>query len=140
MSSDSEDGSSDEEYEFDLLAMELFETAVGNFSTTRRIAKNYYSLYLNKAEPRTSRLSGMGWVQETLATPGECYKMLRMNGHTFVALHDRLVSKYKLEPTMHMHTLEALAIFLYILGDGSSNQRAQNRFKHSGETISRKFE
>ena len=43
-------------------------------------------------------------------------------------------------PTVHMHTMEALAIFLYILGDGSSNQRAQNRFKHSGETISRKFE
>ena len=82
----------------------------------------------------------MGWVQETLATPGECYWMLRMNGNTFLALHDLLVDKYKLAPTVHMHTMEALAIFLYILGDGSSNQRAQNRFKHSGETISRKFE
>ncbi len=51
-----------------------------------------------------------------------------------------MVDKYKLAPTVHMHTMEALAIFLYILGDGSSNQRAQSHFKHYGETISRKFE
>jgi hypothetical protein len=38
-----------------------------------------------------------------------------------------------------MSTYEMLAIFLFICGGNESNRRTQNRFKHSGETISRKF-
>ena len=38
-----------------------------------------------------------------------------------------------------MTTYEMLAIFLFICGGSESNRRAQNKFKHSGETISRKF-
>jgi hypothetical protein len=38
-----------------------------------------------------------------------------------------------------MNTYEMLAIFLFICGGCESNRRGQNRFKHSGETISRKF-
>lgn len=39
-----------------------------------------------------------------------------------------------------MSTFEALALFLYICGGCHSNQGAQNRFKHSGDTINRKFD
>lgn len=38
-----------------------------------------------------------------------------------------------------MNTYEMLAIFLFICGGCESNRRCQNKFKHSGETISRKF-
>jgi hypothetical protein len=36
-------------------------------------------------------------------------------------------------------TYEALAIFLVICSENESNRKCQNRFNHSGETISRKF-
>jgi hypothetical protein len=39
-----------------------------------------------------------------------------------------------------MSTIESLGILLFICSGNESNNRSQNRFKHSGETISRKFE
>ncbi|XP_015688267.2 protein ALP1-like isoform X3 [Oryza brachyantha] len=77
---------------------------------------------------------------ETLRTPGESHHMFRMNSELFCKLHDLLVSTYDLKSTNHMNSIESVAIFLFILGGGESNRRVQNRFKHSGETISRKFE
>lgn len=100
----------------------------------------YYMTYYDKNKPRTSVLSGYAWVQETLRTPGESHHMFRMNTDLFYKLHDLLVSTYNLKATNHMNSMESAAIFLFILGGGESNRRVQNRFKHSGETISRKFE
>jgi hypothetical protein len=97
-------------------------------------------MYLDKNPPRTSILSGMGWVLETMKTPGECHRQLRMNTELFLDLHDLLVERYGLEPSLHMSTHEMLAMFLYTCGGNESNRRVQNRFKHSGETISRKFD
>nr|BAD33276.1 hypothetical protein [Oryza sativa Japonica Group]BAD33512.1 hypothetical protein [Oryza sativa Japonica Group] len=77
-------------------------TPVGRFSwlkkkyEVKKAVESYNSLFLEQALPRTLHLNGMGWVQETLATRGECYKMLGMNGNTFIALHDLLVRKYYL--------------------------------------------
>jgi hypothetical protein len=96
-------------------------------------------MYLEKNPTRTSILSGMGWLLETLRTPGECHTQLRMNTTIFLDLHDLLVASYGLKPSMHMSTYEMLAIFLFICGGNESNRRTQNRLKHSGETISRKF-
>ena len=62
-----------------------------------------------------------------------------MNNDIFLDLHDVLVDRYGLKPSKHMNTYEMLAIFLFICGGCESNRRGQNRFKHSGETISRKF-
>ncbi|WVZ53184.1 hypothetical protein U9M48_004161 [Paspalum notatum var. saurae] len=75
---------------------------VVNGSTSQRSAKNpvdsqittsYVDVYVDKNPARTSTLSGMRWLNETLNSPGN-----------------------------------------------ESNRRSQNRFKHSGETISRKFD
>jgi hypothetical protein len=63
-----------------------------------------------------------------------------MNTELFLDLHDLLVERYGLEPSLHMSTHEMLAMFLYTCGGNESNRRVQNRFKHSGETISRKFD
>jgi hypothetical protein len=62
-----------------------------------------------------------------------------INNHTFFDLHDLLVSKYNLTASLDLSSHEALAIFLWIVGGCESNRKTQNRFKHSGETISRKF-
>lgn len=139
--SDSEGSNiSDEEHECDVQMLRLWQDMSSHLAATAIIVENYHSTYLDKNEPRTSRLSGMGWVKETLTTPGESYHMFRMNATIFYSLHDLLVSTYDLKSTTHTSSIEALALFLYICGGCESNRRAQNRFKHSGETISRKFD
>ncbi|XP_040382133.1 uncharacterized protein LOC102705645 isoform X1 [Oryza brachyantha] len=99
----------------------------------------YVDLYCAKNPPRTSLLSGMGWLIETLNTPGECHSQLRMSTEIFYDLHDVLVARYGLKPSLHMNTHEMLAIFLFVCAGNESNRKTQNRFKHSGETIHRKF-
>jgi hypothetical protein len=104
------------------------------------IAQIYVDLYLAKNPPRTSRVSGTGWLLETMNTPGECHRQLRMSNEIFLDLHTMLVERYGLQSSMHMSTYEMLAIFLYTCAGNESNRKTQNRFKHSGETISRKFD
>jgi hypothetical protein len=74
------------------------------------------------------------------STPGESHRIFRMNEMLFVQLHDLLVSDYGLKSSIHMSSLESLAIFLCICGQNRSNTSVQNTFKHSGETVSRKFD
>ncbi|XP_044378843.1 uncharacterized protein [Triticum aestivum] len=99
----------------------------------------YCESWVMKAEPRKSILSGFGWLQETIATPGETYTMLRMTASVFFDLHDLLVRNYGLKETTFVSTYESLAMFLWTLGGCESNRRTQNRFKHSADTIHRKF-
>jgi hypothetical protein len=75
-----------------------------------------------------------------MTTPGECHRQLRMSNEVFLDLHDVLVQRYGLQPSIHMDTYEMLAMFMYTCGGKESNRRAQNRFKHSGEIVSRKFD
>jgi hypothetical protein len=76
---------------------------------------------------------------EKLKTPGESNKMFRMNVKLFNKLHDLLVSTYGLESTGHMNSIESVAIFLLVCGHGTSYSALHGIFKHSSETISRKF-
>jgi hypothetical protein len=36
-----------------------------------KLAQAYVDMYMEKAPPRTSQLSGMGWPMETIKTHGE---------------------------------------------------------------------
>ena len=105
--------------------------------SSAKLAQSYHDLYMDKAPPRFmfSQQSGMGWLMETVNTPGECHRMLRMNEVIFHDLHDVLVERYGLKPSKHINTYEMLAIFLFTCGGCESNRRGQNKFKHSGETI-----
>ncbi|KAM3311200.1 hypothetical protein ACQJBY_031707 [Aegilops geniculata] len=103
------------------------------------IVGKYCKSWVMKAEPRTSRLTGFEWLQETIGTPGETYTMLRMNAHVFFDLHDKLVAEYGLKETCFVITYESLAMFLWTLGGCESNRRTQNRFKHGADTVHRKF-
>jgi hypothetical protein len=64
---------------------------------------------------------------------------LSTSNEIFLDLHDVLVERYGLQPSKHMNTYEILGIFLFICAGCESNRNGQNRFKHSGEIISRKF-
>jgi hypothetical protein len=63
--------------------------------------------------------------------------ILWMNKKIFRDLHDALVERYGLQPSKHINTYEILGIFLFICIGCGSNRKGQNRFKRSGETISR---
>jgi len=109
------------------------------YSNAASILEKYSASWLLKAEPRTSILSGFGWLQETIDTPGETYRMLRMGARVFFDLHDLLVERYGLTHSPFVSSYESLAMFLWTLGGCESNRRTQNRFKHSADTIHRKF-
>ena len=139
MSSDS-DSDVNSEDEMEMIVCQHVQAMNVLYMGAASIAGKYCTTYLDKADPRTSILSGMGWLQETISTPGETYRMLRVNNHAFFDLHDLLVTRYGLVSSLHVCSQESLAIFLWIVGGCESNRKTQNRFKHSGETISRKFD
>lgn len=63
-----------------------------------------------------------------------------MNASLFYMLLDLLVSKYGLQSSINMSSMESLAIFLLVCGHGMSVSALHGIMKHSSETISRKFE
>ncbi|KAK1257188.1 hypothetical protein QJS04_geneDACA024915 [Acorus gramineus] len=62
-----------------------------------------------------------------------------MDQHVFRRLADLFRREGWLEDTRNMWIEEQLAIFLTIVGHNSTNRYCQDRFQHSGETISRQF-
>lgn len=136
--SDDESGPDDEEWT--RKAIGLARSVQKNTLCTTLVLGKYYFTYIDKNEARTTRQSGYAWVRETLSNPGGSHKMFRMDASLFYSLHDLLVSNYGLKSSLHINSMESLAIFLVTCGHGWSNSGAQHVFKHSGETISRKFE
>ena len=96
--------------------------------------------YLDKNEVRTPAQSVFGWTLEELNTPGESHKMFRMNTSLFDKLHNLLVSTYGLESSVHMNSMESLAIFLLVCGHGMSTSALHAILEDSTDTISQKFD
>lgn len=117
----------------------LLQCAQYSLLCAARFASNYYFKYYDKNEARTAGQTGYGWLMDTLKTPGSSHNMFRMNSSLFYSLHDLLESSYGLKSSIHMSSMESLAIFLVTCGHGWSNSALTNIFRHSGETISRKF-
>jgi hypothetical protein len=67
------------------------------------------------------------------------YKMLQMNPDVFMSLHDLLVSAYGLKSIRNVSSVEALTMFLWIVGGPQSFSQAENRFERSLWTIHMKF-
>lgn len=91
---------------------------------------------------RDSALSGAAYVMEVLNGHRTRFRELfRMDRSVYDILRSELTSSassaYYLRPTSTVSVDEQLAIFLYIVGQDQSNRSAQERFQHSGETISR---
>ena len=99
----------------------------------------YALKYLCKQPCRTSELTGHKWVQEILhGNDRRCYEMFRMDKHVFSLLCTALV-ECGLKSTNRMGVEEMVAMFLHVLGHGVGNRIIQERFQHSGETVSRQF-
>ncbi|KAJ8533606.1 hypothetical protein K7X08_006930 [Anisodus acutangulus] len=94
---------------------------------------------LCKEPCRSSELTGHAWVQEILqGNPTHCYEMFRMIKHTFNLLCTELV-EHGLKSSNRMGVEEIVAMFLVVVGHGVGNRMIQERFQHSGETVSRHF-
>ena len=133
--SDMDDSGSDD-YEWISKAMVLLHSNQNNLFASALVASMYCMTYVDKNEARTPAQSGFAWTMEMLASE----KMFRMSATLLYQLHDLLVSTYGLQSSLHMNSIESLAMFLVVCGHGMSNSALHGIFKHSGETVSRKFE
>ncbi|KAK8659156.1 hypothetical protein V6N13_029366 [Hibiscus sabdariffa] len=97
----------------------------------------YTAKQLCKVPRRTSEQTGHAWVQEILqGHPIRCYEMFRMEKNIFHMLCTELVES-GLKVTTRMGIEEMVAMFLNIIGHAQGNRMIQERFQHSGETVSR---
>lgn len=99
----------------------------------------YSNNYFVKLPKRVNGDSGMDWVMDTLARDTQCYNMFRVERALFNRLHNTLVQSYGLKSTTKMTSIEALAMFLWIVGSPQSVRQAENRLRRSLETVSRTF-
>ena len=108
--------------------------------TTTYLIECYYNLYLNKVPCMNSKQTGYIWLMEVLqGNDKRCQRMFRMEKDVLLSLCSELENYYGFMGSRRIHALEILALTLNILGHGMGNRLAQERFQHSGETISRYF-
>ncbi|XP_051117938.1 uncharacterized protein LOC127242440 isoform X2 [Andrographis paniculata] len=119
-----------EDIDIELDKMELIAAAAGYHlynSITRRTA--------NASSPK-----GSGFMTEVLNGPDDFFReMFRMDKHVFQKLGNTLRHRAMLRDTPGVMIEEQLAIFLNVVGHNERNRVIQERFQHSGETISRHF-
>jgi len=90
---------------------------------------------------RTSFLSGAMYIDElmTCDNPERIQQVLRMKLDVFQFLCSELKSKGGLVDSKFVSVEEQVAMFLFTIARASSNRDVQERFQHSGETVSRHF-
>lgn len=105
------------------------------------IISDYIDKHVTKIPCRTLALTGELWVQDVLAgNPRRCQEQFRMSVPVFAALEKWVYEHTDIQNSRNhqgVSVTQKLAIFLWIAGRGASNRDAQERFKHSGQTISR---
>ena len=100
-------------------------------------ATNYSLNHVIKTPCRTSALTSHEWVQEIINGHNvRCFQMFRMRKDVFLQLCNVLQCKYGLRPTRGMGIHEQVGLLLYVLGQLGSISNTEERFQHSGETIS----
>lgn len=119
-----------DDIDLELNEMELVAAAAGYYYYNCMIKQPCCSL-----SPRRS-----GFMTELLNAHDDfCREMLRMDKHVFHKLCGILRQRSMLRDTSGVMIEEQLAIFLNIIGHNERNRVIQERFQHSGETISRHF-
>ena len=119
-----------DEFDLELDEMELVAAAAGY----------YYYNSMTRQPCRSLSPRGSGFMTEVLNGHDDgCREMFRMDKHVFRKLCDTLRQRGMLRDTSGVVIEEQLAIFLNIIGHNERNRVIQERFQHSGETISRHF-
>jgi len=63
--------------------------------------------------------------------------MFKMDTTTLLSLCSDLKMHHGLKPSRRMNVIENVTMFLFTIVVGVSNKELQERFQHSGETVSR---
>ena len=93
-----------------------------------------------KSPMRTSQLSGQSYANEVLNdNPRRAYEVLRMPKEVFDSLCHWFTIHQLLQPSRKIEIKEQVMMFIAIVGHGFSNRQLQERYQHSGETVSRYF-
>lgn len=106
---------------------------------SQNLVHAYYVKYIHKTPFLNSSHTGNIWVMELQGNDKRFFRMFRMDKHVFYRLCSELQNKYEFKVSKRMNVYEILGMFLHILGHGVVNRLAQERFQHSGETVSRYF-
>ena len=109
---------SEEELEDFLIANLLDDSEDAGFIYDTYQMAMHLDKYCNRSEYRVVALgmSGEEWVKRKLADRKSCYNMFRMTPTLFYRLHDELVEKYGLKNSAKSKSIEALGMFLWMLG------------------------
>ncbi|KAL3528184.1 hypothetical protein ACH5RR_012840 [Cinchona calisaya] len=119
-----------DDFDIELDEMELVAAAAGYYY--------YHSITMQPCRSLSPTRSG--FMTEVLNGDDDlCREMFRMDKHIFNKLCGILRQRGMLRDTAGVMIEEQLAIFLNIVGHNERNRVIQERFQHSGETISRHF-
>jgi len=90
---------------------------------------------------RTSSLSGRRYMNEVLSckNPRRFLEIFRMKIEVFHFLCSELQSKGGLISSRYIALDEKVGMFLWTIAHEASNRAVQERFQHSGDTVSRYF-
>ena len=93
--------------------------------------------YIEKRPCRTSSHTRYKFVMDVLnGQEIRCFQQFRIEKHVFMKLLEPLTKRYGLKERVDMSLKEALTMFLITIGHGLSTRMIQERFQHSGESIS----
>lgn len=116
-----------EEVEFKILLLSIIS-----------IVTTYSNSLYNKLPCRISTLSGEKYIESLIQQnhPRRIQEVFRMPLYPFLQLQIWLQDNTNLRSSKH---IKKLAIFVETVGRGASNRAVQERFQHSGDTVSRCF-
>ncbi|BBN70465.1 transposable element gene [Prunus dulcis] len=124
-----------------IAGMDDFDLELDEMELTAAAAGYYYYNSVTKQTCRSlSPSKESGFMTEVLNGDDDVFQeMFRMDKNVFHKLCDILRQRGMLRDTAGVMIEEQLGIFLNIIGHNERNRVIQERFHHSGETISRHF-
>ena len=137
-----EDEDSEDEFDDLLLATLEHEQAAAHAALLgMSTVAMHVDKYFTRSEYRVVEpgLSGDEWVKRNLCNNQDCYDMYRMTPKLFYKLHDLLVELYGLTYSGKSSTIEALGMFLWVVGAPQSVRQARNIFRRSLGTVHNLF-
>jgi hypothetical protein len=114
----------EDQFEEDFFNMFLEDDASGFIYGTYEYAM-HVDKYCTRSEYRQPAMSGLEWVERKLVHRNVCCKMFRMSPTVFYRLHDLLVEKYGLSSSPKSTLVEALRMFVWMVGAPQSVRQAQ---------------
>ncbi|XP_073140316.1 uncharacterized protein [Henckelia pumila] len=120
--------------------MDDFDNELDELELVAAAAGYHYYNGITRQPSRVMSPKGSGFMTEVLNGDDDLFReMFRMDKHVFHKLSDTLRQRGMLRDTVGVMIEEQLAIFLNVVGHNERNRVIQERFQHSGETISRHF-